>query len=110
MKQQFFFTDIKDHPVAREYYDKYNQIDAAWKCISREAWDRVNKHLLEYAKNEQIITGTDFRLDSTVCECNIHYPTDSSLLWDCYRVISRNIRMILNSCPEHSEEKDIKYP
>ena len=50
MKQQFFFTDIKDHPVAREYYDKYNQIDAAWKCISREAWDRVNKHLLEYAK------------------------------------------------------------
>jgi IS5 family transposase len=181
MKPQFLFTDINDHPVAREYYDKYNQIDAilesnssilneihkelemsmntkngrvstfstetifrmllvkcieqftfrdliirvndskflrnftrigwgdlmgiglldaAWKCISSEAWDRVNKHLLVYAKREQIITGTDFRLDSTVCECNIHYPTDSSLLWDCYRVVSRNIRVIMNTCPE----------
>ena len=28
MEPQFFFTDIKDHPVAREYYDKCNQIDA----------------------------------------------------------------------------------
>jgi hypothetical protein len=27
MKPQLLFTDIKSHPAAREYYDKYNQID-----------------------------------------------------------------------------------
>lgn len=60
-----------------------------------------------FSEEAQIITGTDFRLDSTVCECNIHYPTDSSLLWDCYRVVSRNLRMILKACPEHS--KDFRF-
>lgn len=184
MKSQFLFTDMKVHPVARKYYDKYNQIDsileknstilnevhkelvmsmnmkngrvstfstetlfrmllvkcieqlsfrdliirvndstflrnftrigwgdlmgiglldAVWKCISTDAWERINKNLLMYAKKEQIITGTDFRLDSTVCECNIHYPTDSSLLWDCYRVVSRNLRIIMEISPELSK-------
>jgi IS5 family transposase len=34
------------------------------------------------------------RLDSTVCESNIHYPTDAHLLWDCYRVASRIMERI----------------
>jgi len=38
---------------------------AAWKSISSETWDRVNNTLFEYTKKEKIITGTDFRLDST---------------------------------------------
>ncbi|MDR3196448.1 MAG: hypothetical protein LBU34_01150, partial [Planctomycetaceae bacterium] len=29
------------------------------------------------------------RSDTTVTESNIHYPTDSNLLWDVYRTISR---------------------
>jgi IS5 family transposase len=29
------------------------------------------------------------RADTTVVECNIHWPTDSSLLWDAWRVASR---------------------
>ncbi|MBN1600966.1 MAG: hypothetical protein JW915_05110 [Chitinispirillaceae bacterium] len=28
MKPQFLFTEMNDHAVAREYYDKYNQIDS----------------------------------------------------------------------------------
>ncbi|MEK6325893.1 MAG: transposase, partial [Acidobacteriota bacterium] len=33
-------------------------------------------------------------VDTTACETNIHYPTDSSLLWDCYRVTSRLIARV----------------
>src|SRR5207244_5254098 len=39
-------------------------------------------------------SGTHLRVDTTACETNIHYPTDSSLLWDGYRVISRLIARV----------------
>jgi len=34
-------------------------------------------------------SGSKVRVDCTVTETNIHEPTDSSLLWDCVRVLSR---------------------
>ncbi len=37
-------------------------------------------------------TGTRLRVDSSVTESNIHYPTDSSLLNDAARVLSRLVR------------------
>lgn len=36
-----------------------------------------------------ITTGTQLRVDSSVIESNVHYPTDSSLLNDAARVLSR---------------------
>ena len=40
---------------------------------------------------EQKIAGDRLRLDTTAVETNIHWPTDSSLLWDTYRVLARLI-------------------
>ena len=34
------------------------------------------------------------RIDTTVIESNIHYPTDSSLLGDGVRVLTRSMRKI----------------
>ena len=42
------------------------------------------------------------RLDSTVSETNIHFPTDNGLLWDSYRVISRIIRTINEEEPQYN--------
>jgi IS5 family transposase len=39
-----------------------------------------------------VTTGTRLRVDSSVTESNIHYPTDSSLLNDAARVLSRLVR------------------
>ncbi len=39
-----------------------------------------------------ITTGTRLRVDSSVTESDIHYPTDSSLLNDAARVLSRLVR------------------
>jgi IS5 family transposase len=36
-------------------------------------------------------------VDSTVCESNIHYPTDASLLWDCFRVGARLMRQCVEA-------------
>lgn len=72
----------------------YSLLDTAFKIIRPETWDKINALLEQSAREEKKITGTRLRLDSTVCESNIHYPTDASLLWDCYRVASRKIERI----------------
>jgi IS5 family transposase len=72
----------------------FTLLDAAWKCIDDTTWDTVNGHLFDYGKNNGMIKGDDLRIDSTVCETNIHYPTDSFLLWDSYRTVSRMIQQI----------------
>jgi IS5 family transposase len=72
----------------------YPLLDAAWKCIDDTTWDTINGLLFDYGKNKEMISGKDLRIDSTVCETNIHYPTDSFLLWDSYRSVSRMIQNI----------------
>jgi len=46
------------------------------------------------------ISGEKQRMDTTVYETNIHYPTDSSLLWDSFRTLSRLLREIQKELPE----------
>ena len=72
----------------------YSLLNTAFKTIRLETWETINAILEQWAKGEKKINGTRLRLDSTVCESNIHYPTDASLLWDSYRVASRMIERI----------------
>ena len=71
-------------------------INGAVKRISAATWEKINKLLFNYAKGNNRVTGESLRLDSTVGESNIHYPTDSSLLWDSYRTMGRLLRMIVS--------------
>lgn len=66
----------------------------AYKAVSPATWKEMNQLLGRYAIDRELITGTNLRVDTTACETNIHYPTDSSLLWDCYRVTSRLIARV----------------
>ncbi|MEW6054946.1 MAG: hypothetical protein AB1552_14385 [Nitrospirota bacterium] len=64
----------------------------AYSALSEETWKTINETLGGYAKKEGKITEEKLRLDTTVYETNIHYPTDSSLLWDSYRTSARLMR------------------
>jgi IS5 family transposase len=77
----------------------FSELDMAIKYITPETWERINTLFLRYAKNNGKITGKRFRVDSTVCETNIHYPTDVSLLWDSYRVAARLMRQCIDEDP-----------
>jgi transposase, IS5 family len=70
----------------------FAELDTAIKNITPETWEKINALLLRYAKKKNMITGKRLRVDSTVCETNIHYPTDVSLLWDSFRVAARLMR------------------
>jgi len=49
----------------------------------------VLAHVVELARQHKVTKGRKLRIDGTVVETNIHYPTDSTLLADGVRVLSR---------------------
>jgi IS5 family transposase len=59
------------------------------KALSPQTWEAINGQLVQYADDEKIEKGRQVRIDCTVVESNIHEPTDSSLLWDSVRVLTR---------------------
>jgi len=62
---------------------------AAFKALSPETWETINRCFATRMKHEKKISVDNIRVDTTVVETNIHYPNDSSLLWDTYRTIDR---------------------
>jgi IS5 family transposase len=89
---------VDDSPALRQFTRLGAQpmMDFTTLCklknaIRPETWKQVNRRLAQYAVREQRITGESLRLDTTAVETNIHWPTDSSLLWDSYRVLARLI-------------------
>jgi len=78
----------------------YTFLNRALKAITPETWEAVNAELRSYAVKKCDVDVTQIRVDSTVIESNIHYPTDSSLLWDSYRVLSRLLRRVRSEAPE----------
>jgi len=77
----------------------YSFVAKAFSAMSEDTWLRINDALARYASAEGLITAARLRMDSTVYEANIHYPTDSSLLWDSYRVLVRSIRFLQQEAP-----------
>jgi IS5 family transposase len=47
---------------------------------------------MELARERGVVQGRKMRVDTTVVETNIHYPTDSSLLGDGARVLTRTMK------------------
>lgn len=59
------------------------------KGIGETTWEQINRILLGYSEELGIEDGRKTRTDATVTETNIHEPSDSTLLWDSVRVLTR---------------------
>jgi len=64
------------------------------KAITPETWEAINRIMVAYGQDKGIEKGKQVRIDCTVVASNIHDPTDSSLLWDCIRVLTRMLGQI----------------
>jgi IS5 family transposase len=89
---------VDDSPALRQFTRLGSQpmMDFTTLCKLKNAirpatWKQVNRRLAQYAVREERISGESLRLDTTAVETNIHWPTDSSLLWDSYRLTARLI-------------------
>jgi IS5 family transposase len=63
-------------------------------AVGPETVKQVHERLVQMAQAEGIATGRRMRVDTTVVETNVHYPTDSSLLGDGVRVLTRAMKKI----------------
>jgi len=69
----------------------FTLLNKAYCAIQPETWESINQLLGLRAVTDEVISIEHLRTDTTVTECNIHWPTDSSLLWDTYRVLARQM-------------------
>lgn len=70
----------------------YSTVDK-WALTLRPATlHAFNERVTAMAKELKVTRGRKLRTDGTVVETNIHYPTDSSLLADGVRILSRTLK------------------
>jgi transposase, IS5 family len=60
--------------------------------IGPETVASLNDRAVELARSLKVTRGRKLRVDATVVETNVHHPTDSRLLGDGVRVVSRLLR------------------
>jgi IS5 family transposase len=94
------FEELEREGCANFVYRQFTRIGGGKvpdnKSISRfsrqlgpEVIDNLHQRVIAIAQEKKIIQGRKLRVDTTVVETNIHYPTDSSLLEISSRVVGQ---------------------
>lgn len=87
-------------------------LDKCFLAIRPETWRRVNELLARYGVGQGAVNPKVIRTDTTVVESNIHWPTDSSLLWDTWRVATRLLqqarKILRESVPHRFHTRKVK--
>jgi IS5 family transposase len=78
------FTDFDSHPVPK--HDAFNR---AFCRLTPATMQAINRIVIQSAIQLGLEDGKQLRVDTTVVETDIHYPTDATLLWDTVRTITR---------------------
>jgi IS5 family transposase len=74
------------------------------QVIGPEVVAGLHKRVVELAVENRVVRGRKMRVDTTVVETNIHYPTDSSLLGDGTRVLTRLMKKVASTVSELKEK------
>ena len=88
------FTEFDSQPVPK--HDAFNR---AFNRLTPETLRDINQLVVQAAVQLGLEDGKTLRVDTTVVESNIHYPTDASLLWDSVRTITRLIENLQEKLP-----------
>jgi IS5 family transposase len=80
------FTQFDSHAVPK--HDAFNR---AFNRLTPATLAAINQLVVQSAVELGLEDGKQLRVDTTVVETNVHYPTDATLLWDSVRTITRLI-------------------
>src|SRR6202521_179324 len=64
------------------------------KLMEPKIIEQLHQRVVELAQERGVSQGRKMRVDTTVVESNIHYPSDSSLLGDGTRALTRTMKKI----------------
>ena len=79
---RIYYESVPSYPTLCRYD---NLVDEAFL-------KRLNDAIVGIAKDKKITKGRKMRTDTTVVEADVHYPTDSRLLFDGVKVLSRGAK------------------
>ena len=97
------YDDMEREVRANLVYRMFTRIDAGdvpdaktilkiARALGPEIIQQLHRQVVEVAKRAGVTHGRRFRVDTTVVETNVHYPTDSTLLQDGVRVLTRTLQ------------------
>src|SRR5258708_5855935 len=92
------FTEFDSQPVPK--HDAFNR---AFSRLTPETLRDINQLVVKAAVQLGLEDGKTLRVDTTVVESNIHYPTDATLLWDSVRTITRLIEDLHERLPDGAQ-------
>lgn len=83
-------------------------------ALGPEIIKKIHQRIVRIAQEKAVVRGCKMRVDTTVVETNIHYPTDSSLLGDGVRVLTRAMKKITGIVGEvgaklRDRSRSVKY-
>src|SRR5437879_9879803 len=76
----------------------YSAFSRLFAVLSPEATQQIHHRVVGLAREKGAAPGHKIRIDSTVVESNVHYPSDSTLLGDGIRVLSRALKRMAAKC------------
>jgi IS5 family transposase len=94
------YDDLEHEVRANLVYRAFTRIDAGEvpdaktilkiaRALGPDVIEQLHRQVVEVAKRAGVTHGRRFRVDTTVVETNVHYPTDSTLLQDGVRALTR---------------------
>jgi IS5 family transposase len=97
------YDDLEREVRANLVYRAFTRIDAGEVpdaktilkiagALGPDVIEQLHRQVVDVAKRAGVTNGRRFRIDTTVVETNVHYPTDSSLLQDGVRVLTRTMQ------------------
>ena len=75
--------------LRQDQFPSTSTLQSNIKSLREATWMAIHQFIISYADEEKLEKGRKLRMDSTVVETDIHAPSDSTLLWDGVRVITR---------------------
>jgi IS5 family transposase len=78
---------------------KHDAFNRSFNRLTPATLEAINDIVVKAAVDLGLENGKKLRVDTTVVETDIHHPTDSTLLWDAVRVITRIVRHLDDLLP-----------
>jgi IS5 family transposase len=109
------FRELEREVRSNLVYRQFTRFDAeatpdfttfsrTFALLSPAVTEQIHQRVVGLAREQGVARGRKLRTDTTVVETNIHYPTDSTLLGDGIRVLSRSLKRIAAECKEGARE------
>src|SRR6202162_2075469 len=109
------FRDLERELRSNLVYRRFTHFDAeatpdfttfsrTFALLSPAVTETIHQRVVGLACEQGVARGDKLRTDTTVVESNVHYPTDSSLLGDGVRVLSRSLQRIAAECKDGARE------